>query len=88
MAKGLFTVGFSVEEVLAILAQAKKDVLAGRDLSSYGDQGKSVSKTRSMTLAEIIDECKHALRYLDPDTYGLNRSGRRVHANFSAENDL
>lgn len=87
-AQGLFTVGFTVAEVLAIQAQAKKDVLAGRVITSYGDQGKSVQKQFAMPPREMLAECAYALKHLDPDTYGSNRATRRVHANFGARGDL
>lgn len=82
-ASGLFTTGFELEEVLAIQAQAKKDVLAGRDITGYSDSGKNVSKTRNMPVGQVLVECAYALKALDPAKYGRNRTGRRVHANFN-----
>ena len=82
-AQGLFITGFTLDEVLAIQAQAKKDVLAGRDITSYGDGGKNVGKTRNLPVGQILAECAEALKALDPTTYGLNRSTRRVHATFN-----
>ena len=83
-AQGLF-IPFSLSTVKAILAQAEKDVLAGRDLSGYGDQGKNVSKTRSLSLGQILAECDYALRDKDPTNFGLNRENRRVHECFDVE---
>ena len=87
-AEGLFVTGFTVDEVLAIQAQAKKDVLAGRVITNYGNQGTSVGKQFAMPPGKILAECAYALKELDSDTYGLNRTGRRVHANFSESNPL
>lgn len=83
-AQGLFVTGFTVDEVLAIQAQAKKDVLAGRVITSYGDQGKSVQKQFAMPPGQILIECAYALKSLDPTTYGYNRTTRRGHANFGS----
>lgn len=87
-ADGLFVTGFTVDEVLAIQGQAKKDVLAGRVITSYGNQGTSVGKQFALPPGKVLAECAHALKELDPETYGYNRAGRRVHANFSARNPL
>jgi hypothetical protein len=69
MAQGLFTVGFTVAEVLQIQAKAKQMLLEGKTLMSWGDSGSSVSKQFPMTVRETLDECAHALRVLDPATY-------------------
>lgn len=82
-AQGLFVVGFNKQDVLAIQAQAKKDITAGREITSYSDQGKSVGKTRNMPVGQILAECAYALKAIDPTTYGSNGAGRRAHANFS-----
>jgi len=69
MAQGLFTVGFTVAEVLSIQAKAKQMLLEGKTLMSWGDSGSSASKQFPMTVRETLDECAHALRVLDPATY-------------------
>lgn len=69
MAQGLFTVGFTVAEVLQIQAKAKQMLLEGKTLMSWGDSGSSASKQFPMTVRETLDECAHALRVLDPATY-------------------
>lgn len=69
MAQGLFTVGFSVAEVLQIQTKAKQMLLEGKTLMSWGDSGSSASKQFPMTVRETLDECAHALRVLDPTTY-------------------
>ena len=81
-AKGLFTVGFSVAEVLEIQAQAKKDVKAGRVITSYTSGGTSAGKAQTLPTDRVLEECKYALQVLDPDTYGRPRTSRRVSANF------
>lgn len=69
MAQGLFTVGFTVAEVLQIQTKAKQMLLEGKTLMSWGDSGSSASKQFPMTVRETLDECGHALRVLDPATY-------------------
>ena len=84
-AQGLFVTGFTKAEVLAIQVRAKADVLAGREITSYGDGGKNVGKTRVMEVGQILAECDYALKKLDPSTYGNNRASRRTHANFNTQ---
>jgi hypothetical protein len=69
MAQGLFTVGFTVAEVLQIQTKAKQMLLEGKTLMSWGDSGSSASKQFPMTVRETLDECAHALRVLDPAIY-------------------
>ena len=73
MAQGLFTVGFTVAEVLRIQAKAKEMLMEGKTLMSWGDSGSNASKQFPMTVNETLDECAHALRVLAPDTYGRRR---------------
>lgn len=70
MAQGLFTVGFTVAEVLSIQAKAKKMLMEGKTLMSWGDSGSNASKQFPMTVKETLEECAHALRVLAPGTYG------------------
>jgi len=70
MAQGLFITGFTVAEVISIQARAKQLLMEGKTVMSWGDSGMSVSKQFPMTLKETLDECAHALRILDPATYG------------------
>jgi hypothetical protein len=73
MAQGLFTVGFTVAEVLNIQAKAKQMLLEGKTLMSWGDSGSNASKQFPMTVKETLDECVHALRVLAPNTYERRR---------------
>ena len=73
MAQGLFITGFTVAEVLQIQAKAKEMLVEGKTLMSWGDSGTSVSKQFPMTVKEVLEECAHALRVLDPATYGPRR---------------
>ena len=70
MAKGLFIVGFEVEEVLAIQAKAKKLLLEGKTVMSWSEGGTSASREMVMPISEILEECAYALKKLDPETYG------------------
>jgi len=73
MAKGLFTIGFTVAEIIAIQAKAKQFLLEGKTLMAWGESGSTATKQFPMTVAETLDECAHALRVLDPQTYGRRR---------------
>ena len=79
MAQGLFTVGFTVAEVLSIQAKAKQMLMEGKTLMSWADSGSNATKQFPMTVKETLEECAHALRALDPATYGRRR---RVAASF------
>jgi predicted GTPase len=73
MARGLFITGFTVAEVLAIQRRAKELLLEGKTIMNWNDADTSVSKQFAMTVSEVLDECGHALRILDPATYGKPR---------------
>ena len=75
MALGLFTVGFSVAEVLQIQTKAKQMLLEGKTLMSWGDSGSNASKQFPMTVRETLDECAHAVR---PGKTGRPRRGHRA----------
>lgn len=70
MALGFFITGFTVAEVLAIQGKAKELLLEGKTIMSWNDSGTSVTKELPLTVRETLQECAHALRVLDPDTYG------------------
>jgi hypothetical protein len=72
-ARGLFRIGFTVAEVLAIQAQAKALILEGKTVMSYSDDGTDFGKEFALPPATILEECRDALQYLDPDTYGRDR---------------
>ena len=73
MARGLFATGFTVSEVLAIQRRAKELLLEGKTIMNWNDAETSVSKQFAMPVAEVLDECAHALRVLDPATYGKSK---------------
>ena len=75
MAQGLFTVGFTVAEIVSIQTRAKQMLLEGKTLMAWGESGSSATKQFPMTVKETLEECAHALRALDPQTY---RPPRRV----------
>ena len=70
MARGLFVTGFTVGEVLEIQARAKALLLEGKTIMSWGDSGTNVTKEMPMSVETTLEECGHALRILDPATYG------------------
>jgi hypothetical protein len=81
MAQGLFTVGFTLEEIQKIQAKAKALVLEGKTIMQWGEGGTSSQKQFTMPVEKVLDECRYALRRLDPDTYG--RRVTRTVASFS-----
>ena len=64
-AKGLFTRGFTEEEVKQIQTTAKKMLLEGKTLMSWNDGSTSVSKQFAMPVADVLEECTYALRYFE-----------------------
>ena len=76
MAKGLFVTGFTAAEVVQIQTKAKDLLLEGKTLMSWGESGSTASKQFAMPVADVLEECAHALPILDPTTYG--RPPRRV----------
>ncbi len=73
MAQGLFTTGFTVDDVLAIQARAKAMVMEGKTIMSWSDSETNATKQFAMPPAQVLDECRYALRVLDPGTYGRQR---------------
>ena len=73
MARGLFTTGFTVAEVLTIQRRAKELLLEGKTILNWNDADTSVSKQFVLPVDQVLDECGHALRILDPATYGKSR---------------
>ena len=73
MARGLFITGFNVTEVLAIQRRAKELLLEGKTIMNWNDADTSVSKQFAMPVDQVLEECAHALRILDPATYGRPR---------------
>ena len=69
---GIFTTGFTIEEVQAIQSRAKALLLEGKTIMSWADNGTSTSKQFVMPVKEVLAECAYALRKLDPYTYGTN----------------
>ena len=74
MARGLFIIGFTVSEVLAIQRRAKEFLLEGKTIMNWNDADTSVAKQFTMPVDQVLEECAHALRVLDPATYGKPRT--------------
>lgn len=73
MARGLFVTGFTVAEVLAIQQRAKELLLEGKTIMNWNDADTSASKQFVMEVSQVLEECSHALRVLDPEIYGKPR---------------
>ena len=74
MARGLFITGFTVSEVLAIQRRAKEFLMEGKTIMNWNDADTSVAKQFTMPVDQVLEECAHALRVLDPFTYGRART--------------
>jgi len=74
MARGLFITGFTISEVLAIQSRAKEFLIEGKTLMTWNEAGSSATKQFTMPIDQVIEECAHALRILDPATYGKPRT--------------
>ena len=74
MARGLFITGFTVSEVLAIQQRAKEFLIEGKTLMTWNEAGSSATKQFTMPVDQVLEECGHALRVLDPTTYGRART--------------
>ena len=69
MPSGLF-VDFSEAEVLAIRSQAKTMLTEGKTILSWSSGNTSTSKSFVMPVREVLEECRYALRKLNPTDYG------------------
>ena len=74
MARGLFITGFTISEVLAIQQRAKDMLMEGKTLMSWNEAGSSATKQFTLPVDQVLEECAHALRVLDPATYGRPRN--------------
>jgi hypothetical protein len=70
MARGLFITGFTISEVLAIQSRAKEFLIEGKTLMTWNEAGSAATKQFTMPIDQVLEECAHALRILDPATYG------------------
>lgn len=87
-AKGIF-VGLSLEQVLKIQLSCVTAIEGGKTIMSYQDGGGiSVQKAWPIDPQTVLLECRHALKVLDPTTYGSIRNTRRCHSNFHASTEL
>lgn len=70
MAEGLFIVGFTKAEVLAIQAKAKEQLIAGKTLMEWDAGDTRVKKEQAMPIRDVLRECAYALQAIEPETYG------------------
>ena len=52
---------------------AKDLLLEGKTIMNWNDADTSAGRQFVMPVADVLDECAHALRVLDPATYGAAR---------------
>lgn len=65
-AKGLFVLGFTLDEVKAIQSKAKAYLLEGKTIMSWNDGGgTSVSKQFVLPIADVLEECAYALTRME-----------------------
>ena len=65
--------------MLAIQQRAKDLLLEGKTIMNWNDAETSTAKQFVMPVDQVLEECGHALRILDPETYG---TGRRVASSY------
>jgi hypothetical protein len=70
MARGFLRTNFTISEILVIQQRAKDLMFEGKTIMSYNESGTSVSKQFTLPVDVVLEECDHALRVLDPATYG------------------
>lgn len=63
-----YSIGFTEEEVLEILAIQKEELK--KTLQSFSDSGSSATKRRLDEINSIILSCQQALQKMNPQKYG------------------
>ncbi|MBO6102069.1 MAG: hypothetical protein J6P03_02310 [Opitutales bacterium] len=63
-----YSIGFTEEEVLGILAIQKEELK--KTLQSFSDSGSSATKRRLDEINSIISSCQQALQKMNPKKYG------------------
>lgn len=71
-----YSIGFTKEEVVAILAAQKSELT--RTMAAWSESNGSVTKRRVDEIHSIIAACQKALRILDPVNYSPARANKRV----------
>ena len=61
------------ENQSAVLDRAKELLLEGKTIMNWSDAETSASKQFTMPVDQVLEECGHALRVLEPETYGKPR---------------
>lgn len=74
MVTGIFTTNFTISEILVIQQRAKEFFDEGKTLMSWNESGSSATKQFILPPDRVLEECKYALRVLDPATYGRRRT--------------
>ena len=69
MATGILA-DFTEAEVLAIRSQAKTMLTEGKTIMSWSSGNTSTSKSFVMPVREVLEECRYALRKINPTDYG------------------
>ena len=73
MAQGLFTIGFTIAEILQIQTKAKQMLLEGKTLMTWSESGSSAGTQFAMPVKDTLEECAFAVSKLEPETYGGRR---------------
>lgn len=69
VASGIFTIGFTEQDVLDIIQKAKTFMKQGKVTMSYGDSGSSASKQFTLPIDQVLIECQYALKKINPTVY-------------------
>lgn len=73
MAAGLFQY-FKIAELEAMRSAQVQQLATNKILVSYQENGVQRTKQFAMSHADFLHELNWALRHVDPQTYGFNRS--------------
>jgi len=71
VASGIFA-DFTAAQVLEIRTQARALVTEGKTLMTWSSGNTATGKQFAMPVKEVLEECRYALRKIDPDTYGAH----------------
>lgn len=77
---GIFFTNWSEAELLQLIANVKRDLIAGRVVMNYTIGGKTVGKEWALSPEKLLAEARAALEKLDPVGYGrVTRTVARFH---------
>lgn len=90
VASGIFTIGFTEQDILDIIQKAKTFMKQGKVTMSYGDSGSSASKQFTLPIDQVLIECQYALKKINPTVYngGSTKKKRILVSDYRAFKDF